>query len=372
MRILVTGGAGFIGSHLVEALVRRGHAVRVLDSLDAQVHGAQRLRPAYLNPAAELVLGVVSDFSLVERAMDGMVAVFHFAAAVGVGQSMYEVRRYVEANTLGGANVLEVLTRGRHQVRKVVVASSMSVYGEGAYRCPNCGEVYPTLRSKEQLRQRWWDPQCPKCQSVLTPVPTREDKSLCPTSIYAITKRDHEEMFLCVGRAYGIPTTALRYFNVYGPRQALSNPYTGAAAIFCARFLSGHAPLIFEDGLQTRDFVHVQDIIQANLLALDRPEADFEVFNVGTGRQTSVLDLAKVIGKALGSPKEPQISGRFREGDIRHCFADVSKIRQTLGYKASVSLEEGLGNLVPQISEQLIQDQVDQATAELARKRLVW
>jgi dTDP-L-rhamnose 4-epimerase len=179
-------------------------------------------------------------------------------------------------------------------------------------------------------------------------------------------------MFLCVGRAYGIPTTALRYFNVYGPRQALSNPYTGAAAIFCARFLSGHAPLIFEDGLQTRDFVHVQDIIQANLLALDRPEADFGVFNVGTGRQTSVLDLAKVIGKALGSPKEPQISGQFREGDIRHCFADISKIRQTLGYKASVSLEEGLGNLVPQISEQLVQDQVDQATAELARKRLVW
>src|SRR3989441_11137256 len=229
---------------LVEALVRRGHASRVPPRLDAQVRGAQRLRRAYLNPAGELALGEVSDFSLVERAMDGMVAVFHFAAAVGVGQSMYEVRRYVEANTLGGANVLEVLTRGRHQVRKVVVASSMSVYGEGAYRCPNCGEVYPTLRSKEQLRQRWWDPQCPKCQSVLTPVPTREDKSLCPTSIYAITKRDHEEMFLCVGRAYGIPTTALRYFNVYEPRQALFNTYTGSAAIFCARFISGDAPVI--------------------------------------------------------------------------------------------------------------------------------
>jgi dTDP-L-rhamnose 4-epimerase len=336
------------------------------------VHGSDRLPPRYLNPEAEFVPGDVSCIGTLERMLAGVDAVFHLAAAVGVGQSMYQVRRYIEANTLGGANLLQLLVQGRHHVRKVIVASSMSVYGEGAYKCSNCGEVNPTLRSKEQSRERKWEFQCPTCERLLLPVPCGEGKPLNPTSIYAITKRDHEETFLCVGRAYGIPTVALRFFNVYGPRQALSNPYTGAVAIFCARMLNGKPPLIFEDGLQSRDFVHLRDVVQANLLALERSEGDYDVLNVGTGVRTTVLDLARLLGRVLGFKKEPLVVNQFREGDIRHCFADISNIQRKLGFCPTVSLEEGLRDLIPYLEDQIVQDQVDQATEELARRKLVW
>ncbi len=372
MKILVTGGAGFIGSHLVDELIRREHSVRTLDNLDAQVHGSDRLLPQYLNPEAEFILGDLNSARTLGEALEGVEAVFHLAAAVGVGQSMYEIRRYVEANSLGAANLLDLLARGRHRVRKLVVASSMSVYGEGANRCSHCGEVSPTLRSKEQLRGRKWEFQCPTCQGVLLPVPTGEDKPLNPASIYAITKRDQEEMFLCVGRAYGIPTVALRFFNVYGPRQALSNPYTGVVAVFCARILNGNSPLIFEDGLQSRDFIHVQDIVRANLLALERPEANYEVFNVGTGERTTVLDVARLLGEVLGFRKAPLVTNQFREGDVRHCFADISKIRLRLGFRPSIKLEDGVRDFVPHITEQIARDRIDHAAGELSQRRLLW
>jgi len=372
-RVLVTGGAGFIGSHIVDGLVERGYEVRVFDNLDPQVHGTERERPAYLNPEAEFVLGDVRDREALSRAVDGVRVIFHQAAAVGVGQSMYEIRHYVDHNTLGTANLLEILVSGGFEIEKLVVASSMSIYGEGKYQCPECGVVFPRLREDAQLKKRQWEMRCPNCLAELWPLRTDEEKPLAPTSIYAIGKRDQEEMCLCVGRAYGIPTTALRYFNTYGPRQALSNPYTGVAAIFSSRILNGNPPLIFEDGLQSRDFVHVKDIVQANLLALESPEADYEVFNVGTGEPTTILDLAHLLVDRLGrSDLGPQVVQRFRAGDIRHCYADISKIRRKLGYIPQVSLEEGMTDLIRWVSEQSdVSDQVSLAVEQLDRRGLV-
>jgi dTDP-L-rhamnose 4-epimerase len=370
-KILVTGGAGFIGSHLVDRLVDEGHEVRILDGLAPQVHGAAGLPPPYLNPRAEFVLGDVRNPEDSRRAIDGVEIVFHEAAAVGVGQSMYDIREYVSVNSLGGATLLEAIVNARTTVRKVVVASSMSIYGEGEYDCPNCGRVYPGLRPTEQLGLRQWEMRCPNCQAELSPLPTSESKPLMPTSIYAITKRDHEEMFLSVGRAYGIPTVALRYFNAYGPRQALSNPYTGIIAIFSSRILNHHPPLIFEDGLQSRDFTHVSDIVQANLLAMDCKAANYEVFNVGTGRSLSVLQVAQVLAQRLGFRGEIEANNTFRAGDIRHCYADISKISCRLGYRPTAVFEDGIDNVAAWVRGQTSEDRVDAAHRELVARGLV-
>ena len=371
-RVLVTGGAGFIGSYLVDALVQRGHHVRVFDSLEPQVHGPSGEAPEYLNPAAELVVGDVRDRAALMRGLDGISVVFHYAAAVGVGQSMYEIRRYVEANTLGGANLLDILANEEHGVEKVIVASSMSIYGEGKYDCGECGVTYPQLRSDQQLRERKWEMRCPHCGSEVRPLPTDENKPLYPSSIYAVTKRDHEEMFLCFGRAYRIPTVALRFFNVYGPRQALSNPYTGVAAIFSARLLNGQPPVIYEDGLQSRDFIHVQDVIRASLLAMGRVEADYEVFNVGTGRPLTILEIARVLIDSLADAGlEPEVAGQCRRGDIRHCFADIGKIEERLGFAPQVSFEDGVSDLIAWVKEQEVADSLHVVDQELKQKDLI-
>src|SRR6266481_8010615 len=266
-KVLVTGGAGFIGSHLVDALLERGHEVRILDKLIEQVHGADG--PGHLNPDAELIQADICDKDAIRRALDGVEVVYHQAAEVGVGQSMYEPERYMRANTMGTTILLEAIRQRKTQIRKLVVASSMSICGDGGYHCSHCGNVAPPLRSTEQLRLRKWELECPRWKNELLPVATNEDKPLFPTSVYAISKQDQEQLCLVMGRAYGIPTIAFRYFNVYGTRQALSNPYTGVCAIFCSRLLNDRPPLIFEDGEQSRDFIHVNDIVQANLLALE-------------------------------------------------------------------------------------------------------
>ncbi|HVS22014.1 MAG TPA: NAD-dependent epimerase/dehydratase family protein [Pyrinomonadaceae bacterium] len=369
LNILVTGGAGFIGSHLTDALVERGHRVRVLDLLVPQVHGAGPAQ--YLNPAAEFIHGDVGDAQVIQRALHGIDAVFHEAAEVGVGQSMYEIQRYVRANDLGTAVLLENLIEHKPRVRKLVVASSMSIYGEGPYTCGSCGEVYPQLRPAAQLLARRWEMECPSCGAQLTPSGTSENKPLFPTSIYAITKQDQEQFCLVVGRAYGIPTVALRYFNVYGPRQALSNPYTGVCAIFSARLLNDQRPLIFEDGEQTRDFVHVSDIVQANLRALEANGADYQAVNVGTGVATSVRQIARLLAQGLGKSLEPEIVAKYREGDIRHCVADISRARALLGYEPRVRLEQGIPELLQWVSRQEPEDQVSKATAELETRQLV-
>jgi dTDP-L-rhamnose 4-epimerase len=368
MRVLVTGGAGFIGSHLVDRLLASGHEVRILDSLDPQVHDGV---PAYLRPEAELVVGDVRDRAVVARCLEDTDALVHLAAAVGVGQSMYEIERYTSVNALGAAVVLEAAIGARDRLAKAVVASSMSIYGEGLYRCPDDGsELAPPPRPEEQLAQRDWELRCPVCGAALEPLPTPESKPLQPTSIYAIGKRDHEEMFLAWGRAYAVPTTALRFFNVYGPRQALSNPYTGVAAIFASRLLNGRPPVVFEDGGQSRDFVHVSDIAAGIEAALDPARADGAAVNLGTGRSVTVLDVAAVLGAGLGVGLEPEVLGDYRAGDIRHCFASTERARELLGFAPQVAFEDGMAELTGWLAGQSAVDRVDEATAALRARGL--
>jgi len=285
---------------------------------------------------------------------------------------MYEIVRYVKANDLGTAVLLEEIIKRPAQFRKLVVASSMSIYGEGAYVCENCNEtIYPQLRSNAQLDAHEWEFACEKCGGELKPTGTTEEKTLFPTSVYAVSKQDQEQYCLSVGRAYKIPTVALRYFNVYGTRQALSNPYTGVCAIFSSRLMNDERPMIFEDGGQTRDFVHVSDIVQANLLALETEKADYQTINVGTGRPISVGEISQMLAKGLGKEIEPEYVGKYREGDIRHCIADITKARNLLGYEPKVKLEEGLSELLDWVKNQAPDDRVAAATAELAAHQLV-
>jgi dTDP-L-rhamnose 4-epimerase len=353
-RVLITGGAGFVGSHLADALARAGHDVILFDNLEPQVHGAGRTRPPYLDAAHRLEYGDIRDPRALAPLVREADVIFHLAAMVGVGQSMYQVRRYTDVNVLGMATLLEVLAtkRASLHVRKLLVASSMSIYGEGAYACATCGPVAPQLRTTAQLAAGQWEPRCPRCGAELRPVPTDEDKPLYPTSIYAINKRDHEEMALAFGRAYELPAVALRFFNIYGSRQALNNPYTGVAAIFSGAILAGQTPLIYEDGLQQRDFVHVSDITQACCLAMAKPAADYQVLNVGTGRPTGVRRVAELLAEELDWSGQFDITGKFRAGDIRHCFADITRIRALIGYEPRYAFEDGVSELVAWVREQ--------------------
>jgi dTDP-L-rhamnose 4-epimerase len=370
MNVLVTGGAGFIGSHLVDALVGSAHRVRILDSLVEQVHG--EFAPDHLNLQAEFIRGDVCDPVTVATALEGIDVVYHQAAEVGVGQSMYEIVRYVRANDLGTAVLLEEMVKRRAQFKKLVVASSMSIYGEGAYRCEACGKsMHPYLRPGAQMAAHEWELRCDLCEERLKPVGTPEIKPLFPTSVYAVNKQVQEQYCLSVGRAYEIPTVALRYFNVYGTRQSLSNPYTGICAIFSSRLMNDQAPTIFEDGGQTRDFVNVRDIVRANLLALETSASDYQAFNIGTGRATSVRQIANLLAAGLGKDIQPEIVGKYREGDIRHCVADISKAREMLGYEPTVMLEDGLAELLDWLETQEAEDHVEGATAELAERSLV-
>ena len=368
MRILVTGGAGFIGSHLVDRLLEQGHEVRVLDSLDAQVHDGW---PDYLSSEAERIEGDVRDAEAVRPALQGVDRLVHFAAAVGVGQSMYEIVRYTSINALGAAVVLEEAINFRDQLEKIVVASSMSIYGEGLYRCPQENTLHsPEARPEEQLARQEWELRCPSCGHELEPASTPESKPLQPASIYAVGKRDHEEMTLAWGRAYGVPATALRFFNVYGPRQALSNPYTGVAAIFASRLLNGKAPAIFEDGRQSRDFIHVSDIVAGVVSALEPGPGDGYAVNLGTGVSTSVLEVAHVLARELDSDLEPELRQSFRAGDIRHCFSDISRAREILGFEPKVSFEAGMEELSAWLRDQEAEDLVEHATSALVERGL--
>jgi dTDP-L-rhamnose 4-epimerase len=363
VRVLVTGGAGFIGSHLVERLFERANEVIVLDSLEQQVHDGQK--PG-IPEGVTLIAGDVGDPQAVDRALEGVDAVVHLAAAVGVGQSMYEIDRYVRLNTMATATFLERLLAAPKRPSRLVVASSMSIYGEGEYECNEHGSVAPRPRSEGQLLAREWECVCPACGRELRPRPTRETKPLIPTSIYAITKRDHEEMCLVIGEAYGIPTVALRFFNVYGPGQALSNPYTGVAAIFASRLLNDQPPIMFEDGRQSRDFIHVSDIVEGILLALETEEAVGQAVNLGTGRATTVDQIADTLARGLGADLDPDRTGEYRAGDIRHCYADPERAERLLGFKAHVHLEDGMARLAEWLAEQEAVDRVDAARRELA------
>ena len=368
-KVLVTGGAGFIGSHLVDALVARGCDVRIIDALVEQVHGGRV--PEHLNPRAEFIHGDVGNHNILEAALEGVSTVFHLAAEVGVGQSMYEMRRYVDANSSATATLLECAVARREKIRKIVVASSMSIYGEGAYSCSRCGARDATPRADEQLARREWELVCSACGGVMQPLPTSESKPLAPASIYAISKQDQEQMALVVGHAYQIAVAALRFFNVYGPRQSLSNPYTGICAIFSSRLMNDEPPIIFEDGAQTRDFVHVSDIAQALMLAAESDDANGHAINVGTGRASTVRDIAQLLARYMGKTIEPHFPHKYRAGDIRHCVADITRARQLLGFEPRVVLEDGLRELVDWLRSQRAEDHVGEATRELERFQLV-
>ena len=362
-RILVTGGAGFIGSHIVDQLLARGYDVRVYDSLISQVHGTNGAR--YVPADAELVVADVRDRSSLKRALHGVDAVIHMAAEVGVGQSMYEIERYVNANTLGTAVLLQVLSEGGTEVSRLIVASSMSIYGEGAYRCAEHGILSPRPRSEAALAAKQWEVQCPFCGAEVVPVPTAETKPLIPTSVYAVGKMDQEMLSLTVGDAYRIGVMALRIFNTYGPRQALSNPYTGIGAIFSSRLLNDRPPLLFEDGQQLRDFVHVTDVASAFVTALEKTDVTGLACNVGSGSPVTVAEIARYLAHALGKDIEPEVTGNFRAGDIRHCWADTTLAERELGFSAQVPFAEGVTDLVRWLTEKTAEDHSEQAQAEL-------
>ncbi len=365
-KVLITGGAGFIGSHLADELLRAGYRVRVLDNLSEQVHGPGAQRPAYLDREAELMVGDVRDPQAVARALDGVDAVYHFAARVGVGQSMYAIREYTDTNNVGTAVLLEALLE--RPVERLVVASSMSIYGEGLYRDAR-GVACEGVRSERQLRRGEWEVHGPDGEP-LRPMPTPEDKSPSLASVYALSKFDQERLCLMFGQAYDLPVVALRFFNVFGDRQALSNPYTGVMAIFASRLLNGNPPLVFEDGAQRRDFVHVHDVARACRLALERPEGAGRVLNIGSGSEVSIREVAERTARVLGKDIAPQLTGKYRRGDIRNCFADIALAAEVLGYRPRVGFDEGLEQLAQWLSHQSAEDRVEEASRELAARGL--
>ena len=368
-QVLITGGAGFIGAHLTQELLDHGYSVRILDNLTPQVHGTKRVRPDYLSREAELIVGDVRDAAAVRKALRGVDVVYHLAARVGVGQSMYEIAEYTSVNNFGTSVLLEQLIE--RPVRRLIVASSMSVYGEGLYRRADGSLIEKAERSTDQLKAGSWELR-DGSGSELAPVPTPESKSPCLTSVYALSKFDQERMCLMIGRAYGIPTVALRFFNAYGPYQALSNPYTGVLAIFSSRVLNDKPPLLNEDGRQTRDFVNVTDIARACRLALERDTAVDQVINVASGQPVTIAEVAARLSKVLGKRHLAlEITNRYRAGDIRHCYADISHARAVLGYAPRVSFDAGLHTLAGWLERQVTFDRVDQSRAELEIRGLM-
>lgn len=367
-RVLITGGAGFIGSHAADALLDAGYEVRLLDNLSPQVHGVGGTRPAYLNSGAELIVGDMTDPQALECALRGTDMVLHLASAVGVGQSMYDIAAYVRTNELGTAMLLEALSK--RPVERLVVASSMSIYGEGLCRTIDGAEITPEERTVANLRRGEWDLH-DRNGEALVPMPTPETKRPMLSSIYALNKYAQERMCLTIGNAYGIPTVALRFFNVFGPRQALSNPYTGVLAIFAARLLNRRSPLVFEDGLQRRDFVHVNDVARACMLALETRHAG-QAFNIGSGESRTILSVAEDLARVMGCAEvAPTLTGKYRAGDIRHCFADIDKSRRMLGFAPEVRFDHGLDELARYLSDQIAEDRAETATEELSQRGLV-
>lgn len=366
-KVLITGGAGFVGSHLADELLAHGYDVRVLDSLIPQVHCNEE-RPAYLDENVELVVGDIRDAGAVERALKDVDAVFHFAAAVGVGQSMYQIAHYTSVNCEGTAVLLEALVK--RKVERLVVASSMSIYGEGAYLSSDGTLVEGRERTLGQLSARDWEIRGSDAR-MLRPAPTPETKFPALPSVYAISKYQQERLCLTAGRAYGIATVALRFFNIFGTRQALSNPYTGVLANFASRLLNDRPPLVMEDGGQRRDFVNVRDIVRGCRLALERRAAVGQAFNIASGCSHSVLEIARTMARILGKENiEPEVTGDYRKGDIRNCFADISLARSVLGYEPQITLEDGLKELAQWLDGQSAVDCVARAREELVMRGL--
>ena len=373
MKILVTGGAGFIGSHLIDELLLKKHEIVVYDNLEPQVHGNLDKAPEYLAKDITFIKNDIRNRGALLKSLLDVEVVYHLAAMVGVGQSMYQIDRYVDVNTLGTARLLDILINEPNNVKNLIVASSMATYGEGRYSCEDCGKVNPKLRNQEQLERQEWELFCPICGKTAKPIPTDEEKYQDCVSLYALTKKEQEKMCLLIGETYGIRTTALRFFNVYGSRQALSNPYTGVCAILSSNLLCNNSPIIFEDGNQTRDFVHIKDICQALILSMEKQNATNEIFNVGTGNSISINQVSEILARYINPEIKPKITNHYRPGDIRHCFADISKISSKLGFKPRISFEEGMKELIEWVKLQQgnVEDKSQIAANELKKKRLM-
>lgn len=379
--VLITGGAGFIGSHLSKLLLSKGFNVRILDSLSSQVHGNVPVDLDWLNdPGVEFIRGSVTVRDDVERAINGAEMLVHLAAETGTGQSMYQVSRYNEVNSQGTALILDVLANSAiRTIKRVILASSRSVYGEGAYECKaGCCDangsrrLFPAARLHSQLARHEWEPTCSLCGQPLRPLLTREDDAIRPASIYAATKYAQEDLVRVGCEALGIGHVILRLQNVYGEGQSLNNPYTGILSIFSTRIRRGLELTAFEDGLESRDFVHVEDVAQSMFLALTKEHSANAVINVGSGVPTSVLKVASMLSEALGHPTNIRVTGEYRVGDIRHNVADVARMRNLLRYEPQVSLEQGLRRLCDWVLAQpLPEDRLERANAELKARKLM-
>lgn len=368
-RVLVTGGAGFIGSFLVDELVEKGCRVRILDSLEKQVHDGKR--PRYLNKEAEFIEGDVRNYPTFKKALNNIDAVFHLASAVGVGQSNYLIKKYMSVNALGTANLLDIIANHKHSIRKIILPSSMTGFGEGNYYCGSCKIVRPPLREESQLLEKKWNLFCPCCHKEVTPVPTPEQAEEFPNSIYAIGKKAQQDMLLMIGKMYGVPSVALRFFNIYGPRQSLSNPYTGVTAIFISRLKNDQPAVVYEDGLQTRDFVSVHDAVNALVLSLENESANYQVVNIGSGKPTPIKEIAEILAELMGKKGLVSVNQEFRKNDIRHCFADISKAKRLLGWEPKVSLQEGLKELIEWSANEDAKDDFKLAEKQLKQKGLL-
>jgi len=372
-KILVTGGAGFIGSNLALKLISRGYEVTVLDNLSKQIHGGnpEKTSPLYqsIRDKVRFVKGSVTSREDWMKVLDGQEAVIHLAAETGTGQSMYEIEKYVNTNIGGTALLLDILTNTKHSVRRVLVAESRAIYGEGKYYCKTCGDVYPNDRQDEDMAKGDFECHCPKCGGRLSLVGTTEDSAIHPSSVYGISKQVQGQLVHLVCQTIGVESVSFRYQNVYGPGQSLSNPYTGILSIFSTRIKNHNGINIFEDGMETRDFVYIDDVVDATIRGLEVPEANVHVFNVGTGVATDVLTVAKTLCEKYGIEVPITVSGNYRLGDIRHNYADITLARDILGFEPRWSFSDGIAEFCKWVDEQEIQEDKYEASIEEMKKK---
>lgn len=372
-KVLITGGAGFIGSNIALKLIKKGYGVTVLDSLSEQIHGAnpEKTSPLYqsIMNHVKFIKGDVNIRADWEQALEGVDFVIHLAAETGTGQSMYEIKKYVDTNIGGTALLLDILTNTKHNVKRVVVAESRAIYGEGKYHCPKCGDVYPFERKDEDMSQGDFECKCPICGGEVRLVATTENSAIHPSSVYGISKQVQGQLVHLVCKSIGVESVSFRYQNVYGPGQSLTNPYTGILSIFSTRIKNGNGLNIFEDGMETRDFVYVDDVVDATILGMEVPQANGHVFNIGTGVATDVLTVANTLCEKYGIQVPITVSGNYRLGDIRHNYADITLARKVLGFEPKWSFSDGIEQFTKWVNQQEIQEDNYEASIEEMKKK---
>lgn len=373
-RVLITGGAGFIGSNLTLKLLNRGYEVTILDNLNNQIHGEDPEKSYTYNLIKESTRFIKGDVNNTQdwvKALEDAEIIIHLAAETGTGQSMYEINKYIDSNIGGTARLLELLTQDKKKVSKLIVASSRSIYGEGKFSCERHGIVYPTARIDTDMANKDFEVKCPNCGGELVMLPTDEKSAIHPTSVYGFTKQAQEQLCMIVGKSIDLPVVAFRFQNVYGPGQSLKNPYTGILSIFSTRIKNGNDINVFEDGLETRDFVYIDDVTDAVILSIEDDQANFEIFNVGSGEKTDVITVANTLKEKYNSSVNVQISGNYRLGDIRHNLGDLTFIKEKIGFEPKVSFKQGISNFVDWVEKQEIEsDNYDKSIQEMKDKGL--